>query len=179
MNHVTILGQSLREAASRREGCRIESIDPETVALLVAGDLDALSEAERISIWEAATVDPQVASLIADLSGSGTIARPSATVARRSPRRALRLALAACGMLAVGLLAWRIVEPPGSAAAPAPIEFMDGGPAADHPVDAASPGSRWSALDLARDGTLLVLLAAIAILAWPALRDFDRPVRRT
>jgi hypothetical protein len=175
MNHVKALGQTLREVASRRDGSRIDAIDPETIALLAAGDLELLSEEERLSIWEAATVDPQVASLVADLSASGVVMRAKPTASRRAPRAALRLALAACGMLAAGLLTWRIVEPPGTTEAPVPIEFMDGASASEHPVDAASSGSRWSALDLARDGVLLALLAATAVLAWPALRDFDRP----
>ncbi len=175
MNHTKALGQALREAAPRRDGSRIDAIDPETIALLAAGDLESLSEQERISIWEAATDDPQVASLVADLSASGLVMRTKPTASRRASRTALRLALAACGVLAAGLLTWRIVEPPGTAAVPAPIEFMDAASASEHPVDTASSGSRWSALDLARDGVLLALLAATAVLAWPALRDFDRP----
>ena len=178
MNHASILGRALRDAAGPREGSRIDSIDPELIALLTSGDLESLSEPERISIWEAAAEDPHVAALIADLAASGAVVRAPAAEARRTSRAGLRLALAACGLMAVGLLAWRIVEPPGSAAAPAPIEFMDGGATPEHPVDAATSGSRWSGLDIARDAALLALLAATALLAWPALRDFDRPANR-
>ncbi len=178
MNHASTLGKALRDAAGSREGSRLDSIDPEVVALLASGDLESLSEAERISIWEAAAEDPQVAALIAELAASATVVRTSAGHDRRASRAGWRLALAACGLMAVGLLAWRIVEPPGSSSAPAPIEFMDGEAAAEHPVDAATSGSRWSGLDLARDAALLALLAATAFLAWPALRDFDRPTGR-
>ncbi len=172
------LEDACRTAVSPRGGRHLDSVDPEALALLASGDLEALSDEERIAVWEAAAGDPQVARLVAELVGSGTIVveRPKAAV-RRS-RVGMRLAFAACGLMAVGLLGWRIVEPPGSAVAPAPIEFMDGDAPAVHPVDAATSSSGWTPLDLARDGVLLVLLAATATFAWPALRDFDKPTPR-
>lgn len=178
MNERSMLGTALREAASPRIGSRLDSIDPEVVALLASGDLESLSETERVSIWEAAAEDPNVAAWIAELASSGALVRAPMGRDRRRSRAGWRLALAACGLMAVGLLAWRIVEPPGSSAAPAPIELMDGQAVAEHPVDGATSGSRWSGLDLARDAALLALLAATALLAWPALRDFDRPANR-
>lgn len=172
------LDDACRTAVAPRDGRHLDSVDPEALALLASGDLEALSDEERIAVWEAAAADPQVARLVAELAGSGTVVaeRPTATV-RRS-RVGLRLAFAACGLMAVGLLAWRIVEPPGSTAAPAPIELMDGDAPAAHPVDSATSSGGWTPLELARDGVLLALLAATAILAWPALRDFDRPANR-
>lgn len=173
------LEDACRRAASPQAGRQLDSVDPEALALLASGDLEALSDEERIAVWEAAAADPQVARLVSELAASGTLVAARRAATPHRSRVGLRLALAACSLLAVGLLAWRIVEPPGSPASPAPIEFMDGDPAAEHPVDGASSGSRWSTLDLARDAALLALLAATAMLAWPALRDFDRPARRT
>jgi hypothetical protein len=172
------LGDACRSAISPQGGRHLDSIDPEVLALLASGDLEALSDQERIAVWEAAAADPQVARLVAELAMSGTVLAAQPAPAPRRSRFGLRLAFAACGLMAVGLLAWRIVEPPGSAAPAAPIEFMDGDVPAVQPVDAATSGSEWTPLELARDGVLLALLAATAILAWPALRDFDRPANR-
>lgn len=172
------LPEACRAAVSPQDGRHLDSVDPEAIALLASGELGALSEGEQVAVWEAAAADPQVARLIAELAASGTVIAARPAEAPRRSRVGLRLAFAACGLMAVGLLAWRIVEPPGSAASPTPIEFMDGDPATEHPVDAATSGSRSTRLDLARDGLLLALLAATAALAWPALRDFDRPANR-
>ncbi len=84
--------QGIRDAAGPREGSRIDSIDPELIALLTSGDLESLSEPERISIWEAAAEDPHVAALIADLAASGAVLRAPAAEARRTSRAGLRLA---------------------------------------------------------------------------------------
>jgi hypothetical protein len=178
MSREARLDDACRSAISPRGGRHLDSIDPEALALLASGDLEALSDEERIAVWEAAAEDPQVARLVAELATGGIVMASQPAQTQRGSRVGLRLAFAACGLLAVGLLAWRIVEPPGSAAPAAPVEFMDADAAAANPVDAATSGGEWTSLELARDGVLLALLAATAILAWPALRDFDRPANR-
>lgn len=179
MNHTSMLDKALRDAVGARKGSRLDAVDPELIALLVSGDLDSLVESERLAIWKAAAEDPKLAALIAELAASGTVVRTSTGQDRRGSRSGWRLALAACGLMAVGLLAWRIVEPPGSGAVSTPLEFMDGDSATEHPVDEAANGTRWTAVEFARDTALLALLAATAVLAWPAFRDFDRPTNRT
>lgn len=174
----SMLAQACRDATGIAPGSQLEQIDPELVALLASGDLRALSEPEQIAVWSAAAADPAVAAWIADLVRSGAVVSSEAASPRGASRAGLRLALAACGALAFGMLAWRLADPPGTASAPAPIEFMDGGGSPEHPVDAAAAARGWSGLDIARDAVLLALLAATAVLAWPALRDFDRPANR-
>jgi len=168
-----------RAGSGRADAVPVE-VDPEHLALLASGRLAELPEAEQVALLDAVAADPDLVRLVADLSMPGVLEQgrdepiPIRSVGNPRP---WRFALAACGLLAVGLLGWRFADPPGRAAAPQGLELMGPGSGTD-PVDAASTRAGWSTTDLLRDGALLALLVACGVLAWPALRDFDKPLPR-
>jgi len=166
----------LRTAVGSRAGTRLEQVDPEDVALLTSGRLDEVPGADRAALLDAIAGDPSLARLVADLSLAGVMER-SADPRRIHRRRQFRLALAACAVVAFGLVSWRLLDPPGAAVPPSSVTLMDPDRGVPHPVDAAlATGTSWTPVDFLRDGVLLVALAGIACLAWPALRDLDKPV---
>lgn len=172
--------EACRRAASASAGRHLHHADPEHLALLAAGRLDEIPEHERPALLDAVAADPDLAALVADLSVPGALegafddAIPLRDRRWASPRP-WRIALAACGLLAAALLLWRLADPPGPARSSESIQLLGQDRPAD-PVDAAAAANAsWSRGDLLRDAALLGLLVACGVLAWPALRDFDRP----
>lgn len=172
--------EACRRAASTSAGRHLHHADPEHLALLAAGRLEEVPEQERPALLDAVAADPDLATLVAELSAPGTLegaADDAIPLQRRrwSNPRPWRLALAACGLLAAALLLWRLADPPGPARLSGSIQLLGPDRPAD-PVDAAAAANAsWSRGDLLRDAALLGLLVACGVLAWPALRDFDKP----
>lgn len=169
------LDQWCRLAVAPKTGSLLHHVDPEDLALLASRDLGAIAPERLPRLLDAVAGDPDLARLVADLASSGVMVR-SADAPRGRRRGGLRLALVACGTIAFGLVAWRVVDPPGIASDDPTVTLMDGSHGDAHPVDVATARhGAWSTVDVIRDAVLLAVLGAMGILAWPALRDLDKP----
>lgn len=172
------LAAACRRAVGVAEGRHLHEVDPEHLALLAAGRIGEIPEADRPAILDAVATDPLLARVVADLATPGVLedgrdnAIPMPAGRWRDPRP-WRFALAACGLIAAGLLVWRLADPPGADRSSGPIQLL--GPAAPPDAVDAAVADDWSRGDLVRDGILLAMLVACGIVAWPALRDLDRP----
>jgi hypothetical protein len=176
------LAAACRRVAGVAEGRHLHEVDTEHLALLAAGRLEEIPERDRPKLFDAVAADPQLATVVSDLAAPGILEDgrdeplPMRTGRWRDPRP-WRLALAACGLIAAGLLLWRVADPPGTPRASRSIELLGPATPAD-PVDAAVSGEEWTRGDMVRDAILLAMLVACGIVAWPALRDLEKPAAR-